>query len=168
MKAVGAGVVVLRENDLWSLGIAVVGMSITMLWGRHFWRHQVCAMWASVAVSAATLIAAIIAAEIAYWAYGAALASVTEAKNQTAEAKRHADAAETQIAVAKDTEERQLRAYVVISSKELENFGRDQIGMSKVSWKIWAKLLSMRQFGFRASTSPFQMLHLNIPIARSL
>ena len=94
-----------------------------MLWRRHFWRRQVCAMWASVAVSAATLIAAIIAAEIAYWAYGAALASITEAKNQTAEAKRHADAAETQIAVAKDTEERQLRAYVVFRAQDkLDNF----------------------------------------------
>jgi hypothetical protein len=86
---------------------------------RNYWWHQVRALWASIAIGIATLIAAVSAGLIAYWAYEATSAAVVEAQkqtveaqNQTAQAMRQAEAAEAQIAVATDTEKRQLRAYI--------------------------------------------------------
>jgi hypothetical protein len=60
---------------------------------RRYWGSQVWAMWASVGVGIATLIAAVVAAFVAYWAYTAASNAVFEAQKQTAQAVRQADAA---------------------------------------------------------------------------
>jgi hypothetical protein len=93
---------------------------------RRFWGRQVWAMSAGVGVGIATLIAAIIAAKIAYWAYGETVAAVIEARKQTIEAQkqtiqaqRQAAAAEAQIAIARDTEEVQLRTYLFVRPKNL-------------------------------------------------
>jgi hypothetical protein len=74
-----------------------------------FWFRQNIIGGIGVAVSALALAAAIVAGVIAYNAYIAAL-------NAVAEAKRQADAAEDQVNVAKDTEKRQLRAYIGVVS----------------------------------------------------
>jgi hypothetical protein len=60
---------------------------------RRYWRHQVRALWANVAIGTITLGAAVTAAVIAYLAYQATSAAVVEAQKQTTEVKRQADAA---------------------------------------------------------------------------
>jgi hypothetical protein len=60
---------------------------------------------------------AIKGAIIAQRAFVASTQAVGEAKRQADEAKRQADAAESQIDVAKDTEKRELRAYVYVVPK---------------------------------------------------
>jgi hypothetical protein len=80
---------------------------------RRYWWHQRWALWANVGVGIATLIAAITAAKIAYWAYESSVDAVIEAKRQTSEVRRQADAAQEQAGVAKETERNQLRAYVL-------------------------------------------------------
>jgi hypothetical protein len=59
-----------------------------------------------------TTVGALAAATFAYKAYKASEGAVIEARNQVTEAKRQATAAEAQIVVARDTAERQLRAYI--------------------------------------------------------
>ena len=76
---------------------------------------QAYAAWANVSVGGLTLAAAFTAALVAVAAFETSVASLTEAQKQSAEAHRQADAAEAQIGVAKDTEKRQLRAYIVIT-----------------------------------------------------
>jgi hypothetical protein len=66
---------------------------------RNFWQHQVRALWANVGIGIATLTAAGAAAIIAYGAYQAGSAAVVEAKKQTTEAHRQADAAINQLAI---------------------------------------------------------------------
>jgi hypothetical protein len=68
---------------------------------RRFWNTY-------IGLSALTVIGALLSAFFAYRAYDASIRAV-------AEAKRQANAAETQIDVARDTEHRQLRAYLHIS-----------------------------------------------------
>jgi hypothetical protein len=90
---------------------------------RRYWWHQVWALWVNVGIGLLTLIAAVIVGRIAYHAYQASVDAVGEARKQPTEAHRQADAAEDQIAVAKDVEERQLRAYIVFRVQEkLDNF----------------------------------------------
>jgi len=83
-----------------------------------YWFRQNVIGGIGIVVSAVTLIAAIIAAVIAYKAYVASTHAVIEAKRQADEAKREADAADSQIAVAKNTAEHQLRAYVYVIAKD--------------------------------------------------
>jgi hypothetical protein len=76
---------------------------------------QAYAAWANVSIGGLTLAAAVTAALVAVAAFRTSIAALTEAQKQSAEAHRQADAAEVQIGVAKDTAERQLRAYIVVS-----------------------------------------------------
>jgi hypothetical protein len=76
------------------------------------WRRQNIIAGGGVLVSTFTLAAAAVAAVIAYNAYVAALKAGDEARRQADEAKRQADAAEIQIGIAKDTAQKQLRAYL--------------------------------------------------------
>ena len=76
---------------------------------------QAYAAWASVVVGGLTLAAAFTAAVVAVAAFKTSVASLTEEQKQSAEAHRQADAAEAQIGVAKETEKRQLRAYIIVS-----------------------------------------------------
>ena len=80
----------------------------------HHWRLQNKIAGLGVVVSGLTLVAAVAAAIIAYCAFTATTKAAGEAKREADEAHRQADAAELQVAVAKDTEQRQLRAYVLI------------------------------------------------------
>jgi hypothetical protein len=97
---------------------------------RNYWRKQVKATWAQVWAARAnislgviTLTIAVAAAIVAGSAYLTSLDALTEAQRQTAQAKRQAAASEAQAAVAHDTEERQLRAYVLGSARDpLVNF----------------------------------------------
>ena len=73
----------------------------------HRWRER--KFWkAYIALTALTVIGAFVGA---FFAYGAYVAS----KQAVAEANRQANAAESQIDVARDTEHRQLRAYLHIN-----------------------------------------------------
>lgn len=74
-----------------------------------YWRRQNIIASLGLILNIFTFAAAAVAACIAYNAF-------VQTKRQANEAKRQATAAETQIAVAKDTEERQLRAYVLLAS----------------------------------------------------
>jgi hypothetical protein len=78
----------------------------------------------AVAAIVYTLVtAALLAAGI--WSAVQATNAVTQAANAVAVAKRSADVAQDQVAAAKDTEQRQLRAYVGIIPGDVENFGED-------------------------------------------
>jgi hypothetical protein len=83
---------------------------------RSHWAHERRHNRVITAFSIVAAAAAVAAAVIASWAY-------VQTRRQADEAKRQADAAMDQILVAKDTEERQLRAYVVVRAQEkIDNF----------------------------------------------
>jgi hypothetical protein len=83
---------------------------------RRYWRFQYGTSTVTLFFSLIAAAGAAAGSYIAYQAFIASTQAVGEAKRQADEAKRQADAAESQIAVAKDTEERQLRAYVFLSN----------------------------------------------------
>jgi hypothetical protein len=90
---------------------------------RRYWRednkwsfNQSLAAWTNVSVGLLAFGAAITVAVIAAGAYMTGVQALEEAHKQTVEALRLAKAAEDQIAVAKDSEERQLRAYVAVNA----------------------------------------------------
>jgi hypothetical protein len=73
---------------------------------RRYWWHQIHVSWSNFGIGILALIAAIIAGGIGIFAY-------LESHEQTI-------AANKQIAVMKDTEEQQLRAYVFLESAQIK------------------------------------------------
>jgi hypothetical protein len=88
---------------------------------RTYWRIQ-------KVVSAITLILSLIAA-------GGAAAGAYIAFNAFKEARRQADAAETQIAVAKDTELRQLRAYLSVTGVVITDLEKGKRPVAQITIK---------------------------------
>lgn len=88
---------------------------------RLYWKRQNKINYVGLVFNIATFVGAVVGVCIAYNAF-------QESRRSANEAHRQADAAESQIGIAKDTAVRQLRAYVVVSSKELERFDEGQIG----------------------------------------
>lgn len=85
----------------------------------NYWFRQNVISSLGLFINVLTLAGAVAGVWIAYNAFQTSNKAVVEARNQTTEAKRQAneakrqaDAAESQIAIAADTEHRQLRAYV--------------------------------------------------------
>jgi hypothetical protein len=105
---------------------------------QRYWKRQNKLGGAAVFISFLTLGAAVTAGAIAWNAYvisadalrasqdaaRSAEDTVIETRKQIVEAKRQANAAEQQVGVQTDTEERQLRAYVIINNnfKKVEGF----------------------------------------------
>lgn len=83
---------------------------------REYWTRQ-------NGIALLTLIGAVAAVVIAILAFNETKKQVAEAKKQTIQAMRQAKAAEDQVGVQTDTENRQLRAYVFLSEGHLDNFG---------------------------------------------
>jgi hypothetical protein len=77
---------------------------------------------AAAAIIYTVITAAILAAGI--WSAIQATNAVGEATQAVGEAKRSADAAQAQVATARDTEQRQLMAYVGVAQHGIENFGK--------------------------------------------
>lgn len=99
---------------------------------RRYWRHQVRALWANVAIGIVTLIAAITAAAIAYWAYEAANKSAIEAANQTQEAKRQVTAAEEALRLTKNNFIIDQRPYVWLTN----NLGNPELWNKRTDGKV--------------------------------
>ena len=94
---------------------------------RRYWREDIkwsfsqsLAAWTNVSVGLLAFGAAIYVGVVALGAYMTGVQALDEARKQTAEALRQAKAAEDQIAVAKDSEERQLRSYVAVNALIVE------------------------------------------------
>jgi hypothetical protein len=86
----------------------------------NYWRRQNKIGIVGLFVNGFTLAAAIVAGWVAYNAF-------VQAKRQADEAKRQADAANAQIVIAKDTEKRQLRAYVLVSETNMTVSSPDKL-----------------------------------------
>jgi hypothetical protein len=80
----------------------------------RYWRRQNWLATFNIVVSALTLAAAVAAAYVAFYAFK--------------ETKRQADAAETQIGIARETEVRQLRPYLYVGHGALVSYGPRKFG----------------------------------------
>jgi hypothetical protein len=114
-------------------------------------------------ISGIALIFLIITAVVAYCALQASNEAVivarkqtVEAQKQTAQAMRQTKAAEDQVATQSDTEERQLRAYVIVGSKFLSHFAEndilyvqgifDNLGQTPVYDGVWLSGVGVRAY----------------------
>ncbi len=101
----------------------------------NYWRRQNVIAGLGLIINVLTFIGAVVGIYIAFNAFQASNRAVTEAKRQADEARRQANTAEAQILVAKETEIKQLRAYVMLDLSQsikitpgnltinIENFG---------------------------------------------
>jgi hypothetical protein len=102
---------------------------------RWYWKRQYQLGCAGIFINFFILVAAAWAFAAAWNAYVIGIDTLREARIQTEQAQRQAKAAENQVAIAADAEIRQLRAYLVVSSRELENYGDNKIGRVPGIWE---------------------------------